>query len=106
MAIIGLGTVGSGLAKILMQHSDRITRHAGCRVELAHVIVRSLSKDREYEVPSRILSDELNRVLRDDDGYNRICTVPEATEPVFHGRGGGDRLTVLEELSTLLESRL
>ncbi len=67
VAIIGLGTVGSGLAKILMQHSDRITRHAGCRVELAHVIVRTLSKDREYEVPSRILSDELNRVLRDDD---------------------------------------
>ena len=67
VAIIGLGTVGSGLAKILMQHSDRIARHAGCRVELAHVIVRTLSKDREYEVPSRILSDELNRVLRDDD---------------------------------------
>ena len=65
MAIIGLGTVGSGLAEILLQHGARVERHAGTKVELAHAVVRDLEKPRGIDVPSAILTDDLQRVLED-----------------------------------------
>ena len=65
IAIIGLGTVGSGLADILLHHGPRVQRHAGQRLELAHVVVRDLTKQRECEVPTDVLTDDLDRVLRD-----------------------------------------
>ena len=34
VAIIGLGTVGTGVAKLLLDHGDRTARHAG-RIPLA-----------------------------------------------------------------------
>ena len=66
IAIIGLGTVGSGLAEILLQHGERVARHAGRRVELSHVVVRDLSKQRGVALPPGVLSTDLNSVLKDE----------------------------------------
>ena len=42
VAIVGLGTVGSGVAKILLSHSERIRRRAGREIHLKHAVVRDL----------------------------------------------------------------
>jgi homoserine dehydrogenase len=42
VAIIGLGTVGQGVAKLLLDHGDRTARHAGRTLWLEKAVVRDL----------------------------------------------------------------
>src|SRR6185436_1930980 len=44
VAIIGLGTVGQGVAKLLLDHGDRTARHAGRTLWLEKAVVRDLAK--------------------------------------------------------------
>lgn len=64
IGMVGLGTVGSGVAKLLLEHGDRIARQAGRRLELAEVVVRDLQKERDVRVPAGIVSTDLNRILK------------------------------------------
>lgn len=67
VAIIGMGTVGTGVAKILLDHGDRTARHAGKTLWLTHAVVRDLKKDRGFEVPDGVLTDDLEKVIASDD---------------------------------------
>ena len=67
IAIVGLGTVGSGVARILSEQSDRITRHAGRRLRLTQVVVRDVDKTRDCQLPREIISDQLSRIISDPD---------------------------------------
>jgi homoserine dehydrogenase len=67
VAIVGLGTVGTGVARLLLEHSDRIARHSGRRMELSQVVVGDLRKKREIELPSGVLSDDLKRITADPE---------------------------------------
>ena len=63
IGMVGLGTVGSGVAKLLLEHADRIARQAGQRIELAEVVVRDAQKERGVAVPAEIVSTDLERIL-------------------------------------------
>jgi homoserine dehydrogenase len=65
IAIVGLGTIGSGVARLLLEHSDRLARKAGHRVELARVVDTDLDRPRNVAVPKAILTSNLNDVLCD-----------------------------------------
>lgn len=65
VAIIGLGTVGSGVARLLLDHGDRTARHAGRTLWLSHVVVRDLSKERDADLPEGLLTDNIERVIAD-----------------------------------------
>jgi len=67
IAIVGLGTVGSGVARILTEQSDRVTRHAGRRLRLTQVVVRDVNKTRDCQLPREIISDQLSRIIGDPD---------------------------------------
>ena len=47
IGIVGLGTVGSGVVRLLVDSADHITRHAGRPIEVAAAVVRDPAKDRE-----------------------------------------------------------
>ena len=47
VAIVGLGTVGAGVARLLLDHGDRTARHAGRTLWLKKAVVRDLNKDRD-----------------------------------------------------------
>jgi homoserine dehydrogenase len=66
VGIVGLGTVGQGVAKILLESGDRTARHAGRALWLKHAIVRDLKKPREVEIPDGIVSDDLEQLINDD----------------------------------------
>ena len=57
VAIVGLGTVGSGVAKLLLDYGDRTGRHAGRTLWLEQVVVRDVTKPHNCELPKGILSD-------------------------------------------------
>lgn len=67
VAIVGLGTVGSGLAEILLQQRALVERQAGQSVELARVIVRDAKKPLLCEVPEAQISDKLEDLLNDPE---------------------------------------
>ena len=67
VAIIGLGTVGSGVAKLLLDYGDRTARHAGRTLWLEKAVVRDLKKARACDLPAGILTDNLNEVLDDPE---------------------------------------
>ncbi len=67
VAIVGMGTVGSGVARLLLDHGDRTARHAGRTLWLEKAVVRDLRKPRQCELPPGILTDRLEDVLEDKD---------------------------------------
>ena len=67
VAIVGFGTIGSGVARLLLEHGDRIARHAGKRVELACVVDPDLTRPRNVELPKGLLTDDLGRVTGDPE---------------------------------------
>jgi homoserine dehydrogenase len=62
VAIVGMGTVGSGVARLLLEHGDRLARHAGTRLVLEKAIVRDPSKVRGISLPAGVLSTDLTQV--------------------------------------------
>ncbi len=67
VAIVGLGTVGSGVAKLLLDHGDRTARHAGRTLWLQKAVVRDFNKPRGCELPAGILTKDLDDVLKDPE---------------------------------------
>ncbi|REK09033.1 MAG: homoserine dehydrogenase [Planctomycetota bacterium] len=67
IAIVGLGTVGRGVARLLLEQGDRLARHAGRRLELAQVVVKDPAKKRKVAVPPDIISTELARITNDPE---------------------------------------
>ena len=65
VAIIGLGTVGSGVARLLLDFGDRTARHAGRTLWLEKVVVRDLSRSRDCELPAGVLTDKIEEVVND-----------------------------------------
>jgi homoserine dehydrogenase len=67
VAIVGMGTVGTGVARLLLDHGDRLARHAGRILWLEKATVRDLSKSRNINLPKGILTDNLKLVLDNPD---------------------------------------
>ncbi len=65
IALIGCGTVGSGVAKLLLEHPDRLAARAGRKLELRHVVVRDPSKPRDPCIPKHLVTTDLRRVIDD-----------------------------------------
>jgi len=64
VGIIGVGTVGASVAKILKENSDIISARSGKKIVPIIGIVRDLSKDRGIDLE---LSTDINDVLENDE---------------------------------------
>jgi homoserine dehydrogenase len=67
VAIVGMGTVGTGVARLLLDHGDRLARHAGRILWLEKATVRDLKKNRGIQLPKGILTDDLDSILKNPD---------------------------------------
>lgn len=63
VAVIGFGTIGSGVAKLLLEHGDRIARQTGKKIELVHVVDPDLKRSRNFALPPGVLTADLAKVL-------------------------------------------
>ena len=63
IGMFGLGTVGGGVAKLLISRRDIISREIGRPIELTKVVVRDLHRTREFEVPAELLSTDPDAIL-------------------------------------------
>jgi len=67
VGILGFGTIGSGTARLLLEQRARISRRAGCSLELARIVDKDLSRPRNVAVPRELLSDDVEALIRDSD---------------------------------------
>jgi homoserine dehydrogenase len=65
IAIVGFGTVGSGVAKILLEDADYIEAKTGIRLELARVVDIDTKSKRKVTLPKGLLTNNLNSILED-----------------------------------------
>jgi len=66
IGLVGFGTVGTGVAKLIIEDADSIAAKTGLRLELACVVDIDTKSDRAVELPDGILTDDLNKLLDDD----------------------------------------
>src|SRR5271156_5749124 len=65
IALIGCGTVGGGVARLLLEQPERLAARAGRPLALRRVVVRELDRPRAVEVPAELLTTDLRTVLQD-----------------------------------------
>ena len=65
IALLGCGTVGGGVAKLLLHQSDRLSVRAGRPLLLRRVLVRDPARPRTIELPHGLVTTDLRQVLRD-----------------------------------------
>jgi homoserine dehydrogenase len=63
IVLLGLGTVGSGVAGALLDRSDTYSRRIGASLELRKVLVRDASKQRPVTLPDGILTTDPEEAL-------------------------------------------
>lgn len=67
IAIVGMGTVGTGVAKVLLTESQRMTQRAGRDIVLRHAVVSDPQKKRDVVLPEGVLTTDIQRVLNDPE---------------------------------------
>lgn len=65
IALLGCGTVGVGVARLLAEHPARLEARAGRRLALRKVVVREPGKARAVSLPGELYTRDLRPVLDD-----------------------------------------
>lgn len=66
MALLGFGTVGQGVWKILNTNRNEIMQNCGYDIEISKILVRDINKPRKVEVPEGILTTDVNEIFNDE----------------------------------------
>ncbi|MBN1882502.1 MAG: homoserine dehydrogenase [Deltaproteobacteria bacterium] len=67
IGVVGFGTVGSGVVKILLENKDLISQRVGREVVVSKVADIDITRDRGFAVPKDILTDDYKNILADPD---------------------------------------
>jgi homoserine dehydrogenase len=65
IALIGCGTVGGGVARLLLEQGERLAARAGRPLVLRRVVVRDMEKPRPAVLPRELITTDLQQVLKD-----------------------------------------
>jgi homoserine dehydrogenase len=66
IGLVGFGTIGSGVAKLILQEADSIAAKTGLRLKLACVVDVDTKSQRAVKLPAGVLTNDLNKLLNDD----------------------------------------
>ncbi len=65
VGIIGFGTVGTGVARVLIENADLIRRRVGVPIKLVRIADLDITRDRGIAIPPGVLTTDLQQVLTD-----------------------------------------
>ncbi|HUW18819.1 MAG TPA: homoserine dehydrogenase [Sedimentisphaerales bacterium] len=66
VGLVGFGTVGAGVAKVILEQADSIAAKTGLRLELACVVDIDTTSSRPVKLPEGVLTNDISRLLNDD----------------------------------------
>ena len=67
IGFLGCGNVGGGVWRLLSGFSREIAHRTGLRFEVRHVLVRSLDKHRDIDLPAGVLTTRVEDVIDDPE---------------------------------------
>ncbi|MEH7081638.1 homoserine dehydrogenase [Neobacillus drentensis] len=67
IGLLGLGTVGCGVVKIIKKNQDKLIHQVGCPVVIKKVLVKDLHKNRPVEVDTKLLTSNADEILYDEE---------------------------------------
>lgn len=82
IGLMGLGVVGSGVARILTEKADVYARTVGCPLTLRRVLVRDPAKERAFDVDAGRLTTDPRAIL-DDPEIDIVIEVMGGETPAF-----------------------
>ena len=65
VGLVGFGTVGTGVAKVLLRNAEVIARRVGLPVDLVRIVDLDVTTDRGVSLPEGFLTSDLDSVLND-----------------------------------------
>ncbi|MDB4366120.1 homoserine dehydrogenase, partial [Pirellulales bacterium] len=80
IGLIGMGTVGTGVVRVLLDSPEHISRQAGSEVIVEHVVVQNPGKQRSIKLPSDKVSNDFARV-RDNPEISIVALLLGGLEP-------------------------
>lgn len=80
VALLGYGTVGSAVARLLAESADDIERATGHRLRLVRALVRDIDKERAFRPTDGVLTTEFSDI-RDDASIAIVAEVMGGLDP-------------------------
>ena len=80
VGLLGCGTVGAAVARILQEHGDDLALRTGCRPVVARVAVRDVSKHRDVPLDASVFTTDASSVV-DDPDMDIVCELMGGMEP-------------------------
>ena len=113
VAVLGCGSVGSQVVRLLDEHAGDLAARVGAPVELVGVAVRRIDAPREVEVPRGLLTTDAHALVTRDD-VDVVVEVIGGIEParslilaaLDHGASvvTANKALIAEDGSTLFEA--
>ncbi|HWP96627.1 MAG TPA: homoserine dehydrogenase [Syntrophomonadaceae bacterium] len=82
VAVLGCGTVGSGVIKLLNQNQDLISHRSGCPIVLKKVLEKDRQKCLEAGLSPEMIAQDYDEILGDDE-IDIIIELIGGMEPAF-----------------------
>jgi len=102
IALVGCGTVGGGVVKILQSSAGLLTQRTGRAICLRRVVVRDVNKRRNVELGNIPVSDDIRTVINDPEIHAVIHVVgginPARTDVTSLVQAGKDVITANKAL--------
>jgi homoserine dehydrogenase len=67
IGLMGFGTVGSGVVRILNDHQDDLVRQTGSKIEIKRVLVQDVSKVRDVELAPELMTTDPEAIVSSPD---------------------------------------
>lgn len=79
IGLLGLGTVGGGVYKLLQRQEEEMVKKTGAHVEIVKILVHNINKPREG-VPAELLTDDWNDIIENEE-IDLVIEVMGGIEP-------------------------
>ena len=80
VALLGYGTVGSAVHRLVEESADEIKRSTGHRLRIARALVRDPARERQFTADGGVLTDDF-AAIRDDASIKVVAEVMGGLEP-------------------------
>ena len=80
VGMLGLGTVGTGVYKVLTQNADAIASRVGASISVEKIVVNNINKERNIKIAPGVLTDNVEEVL-DNQDIDIVVEVMGGIEP-------------------------
>jgi len=78
IALLGAGSVGSQVAKLLIENKEELALRVGAELELTGVLVRDKNQKREYDIPQELITTSADSLIL---GADIVIEVMGGIEP-------------------------